>query len=89
MLATSRGLCAPSSVGASSTSGRVIVLNKDGEEIASRETNAATVGRVVTASGVVLSVDLTGEVKQFGTPTRLNAPSADRGSVKVLSWRQL
>lgn len=70
------------------TSGRVVALNRDGEETASHDTDAATIGRVVAASEFAVSVDLTGEVTHFGSPSQLTGPTGDRGSVKVLSWRQ-
>jgi len=88
VLATARNYAPSGTPGEDSTSGRIVVLNKDGEEITSRETGAATVGRGVTAPGVLLSVDLTGEVTQFGTPARLSGLTTGVGSVKILSWRQ-
>ncbi len=71
------------------TTGRIISLNRDGEEDVSRDAGAATLGRVVTAPGVAISVALTGEVTQFGTVSRLTGPAGRTGSVKILSWRQL
>ncbi len=76
-------------LGEKPTSGRIVSLNKDGEEDVSRDAGAATLGRVVTAPGVAVSVALTGEVTQFGAASRLTGPSGSRGSVKILSWRQL
>jgi outer membrane protein assembly factor BamB len=70
------------------TSGRVVALNSSGAEEVSRNTRAATLGRVVTAPGVVITVDLTGEVTQFGAAGRLTGPDGNIGSVKILSWRQ-
>lgn len=70
------------------TSGRVVALNPSGEEEMSWTTAAATVGRVVTAPGVVVSVALTGEVTQFGAASRLTEPAGSLGSVRILSWRQ-
>jgi outer membrane protein assembly factor BamB len=70
------------------TSGRLVALNHSGEEEVSRTMSAATVGRVVTAPGVVVSVALTGEVTQFGTASRLTGPDGGLGTVKILSWRQ-
>ena len=87
VLATSRGYHSAGPI-EEATSGRVVVLNKDGEEIARRETGAATIGHVVTAPGVVLSVDLTGVATQFGSPSRLGGPTTGPGTVRVLSWRQ-
>ena len=69
------------------TSGRVVALNPSGEEVVSRTAAAATLGRVVTAPGVVVSVALTGEVTQFGAASRLTGSDGSLGSVKILSWR--
>ena len=69
------------------TSGRVVALNHSGEEVVSRTAAAATLGRVVTAPGVVVSVALTGEVTQFGAASRLTGSDGSLGSVKILSWR--
>jgi len=71
------------------TSGRIVSLNRNGEEEVSRDAGAATVGRVVTAPGIAVSVALTGEVTQFGSASRLTGPGGGLGSVKILSWRQL
>ena len=70
------------------TSGRIVSLNRDGEENVSRDAGAATLGRVVSAPGIVVSVALTGEVTQFGSASRLAGPVGGSGSVKILSWRQ-
>ena len=70
------------------TSGRVVNLDKSGEETSSSETEAATIGRVVATPGLIVSVDLTGEVTRFGEASRLLGPSGNLGSVKVFSWRQ-
>lgn len=70
-----------------STHGRMVALNETGEEEVSRELEAATIGRVVTAPGVAIAVSLTGEVTQLGTASRLQGPAVGLGSVKVLSWR--
>jgi outer membrane protein assembly factor BamB len=70
------------------THGRLVVLNEAGEEKVSRNLNAASIGRVVTAPGVVVAVSLTGEVTQLGMASRLRGPVGGQGSVKVLSWRQ-
>ena len=74
--------------GETTTHGRLVGLNEAGEEKVSRNLNAATVGRVVTAPGVVVAVSLTGEVTQLGAASRLLGPVGGQGSVKVLSWRQ-
>ncbi len=71
------------------TTGRIVALKADGEEEISHDAEAATLGRVVTAPKVTVSVALTGEVTQFGTANRLDSPVASPGSVKILSWRQL
>lgn len=70
-----------------SSAGRIIALEKSGEEATSHMTTAATVGRVVTGSGLVVSVSLTGEATQFGHARRLTGPQAPPGSVKIYSWR--
>jgi hypothetical protein len=70
------------------TSGRIVALNRNGEEEVSRDAGAATLGQVVTAPGIAVSVALTGEVTQFGSASRLIGPAGGRGSVKILSWRQ-
>lgn len=70
------------------TSGRVVVLNKAGEEDVSRETASATVGRIVMEPGVAVSVALTGEVTQLGTASREAGPGGSLGTVRILSWRQ-
>jgi outer membrane protein assembly factor BamB len=70
------------------TSGRVVALNDAGEEKISRDAEAATLGQVVMAPGVAVSVALTGEVTQLGTASRLTGPVGGPGSVKILSWRQ-
>ena len=74
--------------GETTTHGRLVALNEAVEEKVSRNLNAATVGRVVTAPGVVVAVSLTGEVTQLGAASRLRGPVGGQGSVKVLSWRQ-
>ncbi len=74
--------------GETTTHGRLVALNQAGEEKGSRNLNAATVGRVVTAPGVVIAVSLTGEVTQLGAVSRLRGPVGGQGSVKILSWRQ-
>ena len=70
------------------TSGRIVALEKNGTESTMRNIEAGTVGQVVSAPGVVVSVALTGEATQFGQVTRLTGPDGDLGSVKILSWRQ-
>jgi hypothetical protein len=70
------------------TSGRIIALDQAGEEDVSRDAAAATVGRIVVAPGVAVSVALTGEVTQFGTANRLTEPVWSPGLVKIMSWRQ-
>jgi len=79
----------PARLGEQLTSGRIVSLNRNGEEDVSRDAGAATLGRVVTAPGVAVSVALTGAVTQFGTASRLTGPAGGLGSVKILSWRQL
>jgi len=71
------------------TSGRLVAVDRNGTESSSRATAAATVGRVIASPGVVLSVDMHGEVTQFGTVSRLTEANQDRGSVRILSWRPL
>jgi hypothetical protein len=71
------------------TSGRIIALNRSGEEVLSRAAAAATLTRVVSAPGVVVSVALTGDMTRFGTATRLTGPPGGAGSVRILSWREL
>ncbi len=71
------------------TTGRLVAVDRDGAESSSRETTAATVGRVIVSPGVVLSVDMRGEVTQFGTVSRPIEPTPGRGSVRILSWRPL
>jgi len=71
------------------TAGRLVAVDRDGTESSSRATAAATVGRVIASPGVVFSVDMKGEVTQFGTVSRLTEPNRDRGSVRILSWRPL
>jgi len=88
IFATSRDYLSLARSGERPTSGRVVSLNGSGEETASRETDAATIGRVVAAQGFAVTVDLTGDVSQFGTASRLTGPAGERGSVKILSWRQ-
>jgi hypothetical protein len=70
------------------TRGRLVALNQAGEETVDRDLNAATLGRVVMAPGVVLAVSLTGEVTQLGEASRLRGPAGEQGSVRILSWRQ-
>lgn len=70
------------------TSGRIIELDQAGEEDVSRDVAAATVGGIVVAPGVAVSVALTGEITQFGTAARLTAPAWSPGLVKIMSWRQ-
>ena len=71
------------------TTGRLVAVDRDGAESSSRETTAATVGRVIVSPGVILSVDMRGEVTQFGTAGRPIEPNTGRGSVRILSWRPL
>ncbi len=86
VFATARDYHSLLSSGETTTHGRLAALNEAGEEQVSRELNAATVGRVVTAPGVVVAVSLTGEVTQLGAASRLPGPVGGQGSVKVLSW---
>lgn len=88
LIATSLDYLSLARSAAQRTSGRVVALNRDGEETASHDTDAATIGRVLATPGFAVSVDLTGEVTHFGTPAHLSGPTGDRGSVKILSWRQ-
>lgn len=71
------------------TTGRLVTVDKEGGETSSRETPAATLGRVVAAPGIIVSVDLQGTVTQFGTASRLTGPVGGHGSVRVLSWKML
>lgn len=71
------------------TTGRLVTVDKNGVETSSRETAAATLGRVVTAPGIIVSVDLRGTVTQFGTASRLTGPIGGRGSVRIFSWKLL
>ena len=71
------------------TRGRLVTIDREGAESSSRETSAATVGRVVASPGIVVSVDIMGEATQFGTASRLTGPSGELGSVRILSWRPL
>ncbi|MGK2951530.1 MAG: hypothetical protein ACSLEZ_03975 [Thiobacillus sp.] len=88
LLATAVDYLSPARSGEQATSGRIVVLNRAGEEDFSRDTAAATVGRIAIAPGVAVSVALTGEVTQFGSAERITE-SADRpGTVRILSWRQ-
>lgn len=74
---------------AASTSGRMVTLDRTGVEKLSRATDAATIGRVITAPDLAVTVALTGEVTQLGAAGRTGgAASASPGSVKILSWRQ-
>ena len=88
VFATARDYHSLLSSGETTTHGRLVALNEAGEEKVSRNLDAATIGRVVTAPGVVVAVSLTGEVTQLGTASRLRGPVGGQGSVKVLSWRQ-
>lgn len=72
-----------------STQGRIVALNEEGEEELSRDLEAAVIGRLVTAPGVAVAVTLTGEVTQLGTASRLQGPVGGQGRVRILSWRQL
>jgi outer membrane protein assembly factor BamB len=88
LFATAVDYLSPARSGEQATSGRIVALNRAGEEDLSRDTAAATVGRIAIAPGVAVSVALTGEVTQFGSVDRLTE-SADRpGPVRILSWRQ-
>ena len=71
------------------TTGRLVAIDNEGAESSSRETAAATVGRVVAAPGIIVSVDLKGAVTQFGTAGRLTGPIGGQGSVRIFSWRVL
>lgn len=88
VFATARDYHSLLSSGETTTHGRLVALNKAGEEKVSRNLDAATIGRVVTAPGVVVAVSLTGEVTQLGTASGLRGPVGGQGSVKVLTWRQ-
>ncbi len=88
VFATSRDYLSLNSSPVQPTSGRVVSLDAKGEETSSRNLDAAVLGQVVTAPGVVVAVTLTGEVIQFGSASRLNGPEGPSGSVKILSWRQ-
>lgn len=68
-------------------SGRLLVLDKAGQLVVSRDSNAATIGQVVTAPGVAVSVAVTGAVTQIGTASRLSGASGRPGRVRLLSWR--
>ncbi len=70
------------------TSGHLLALNKEGEKISEHDADAAIVGRVASSAGLVATVALSGEVKQFGTASRLTEPAENIGSVRILSWRQ-
>ncbi len=72
-----------------STQGRIIALNQEGEEVLSRDLEAAVIGRLATAPGVAVAVTLTGEVTQLGRASRLRGPLGGQGSVRILSWRPL
>jgi len=71
------------------TTGRLVAIDRDGAESSSKETSAATVGRVVASPGIIVSVDIKGETTQFGTANRLTGPSGAMGSVRILSWKPL
>jgi outer membrane protein assembly factor BamB len=70
------------------TSGRVVALDGEGTEELSRETAAAVVGGLVSAPGVAVAVNLTGEVTLFGSDRRLTGPAGPTGSVRLLAWRE-
>jgi hypothetical protein len=67
--------------------GRIIALDRNGEELTRRET-AANLGRALTDQGLTLVIDVNGTVTQFGHASRLDGPDAARGTVRLLSWRQ-
>ena len=89
IFATASDYLPPGKPSEQSTTGRLVAIDREGMESSSRETAAATVGRVVAAPGIIVSVDLKGAVTQFGTASRLTGPIGGRGSVRILSWRTL
>lgn len=88
LFATARDYISLARIADQPTSGRLVVLNPAGEEGLTRPTASATLGKIVKAPGVTISVSLTGEVTQFGTASRLIGPNGAPGSVQILSWRQ-
>jgi hypothetical protein len=89
MFATASDYLSPGQTSEQPTTGRLVTIDNEGVTISSRETAAATVGRVVAAPDIIVSVDLKGAVTQFGTANRLIGPVGGRGSVRILSWRAL
>jgi len=89
IFATATGYLPLAQTNEQATTGRLVVIDKEGVELSRRETAAATVGQVVASPGIIVSVDMKSEVTQFGTASRMTGPDEDRGSVRILSWRPL
>lgn len=89
MFATASGYLPQCRTGDQPTTGRLVAIDNEGEESSSRETAAATIGRVVAAPDIIISVDMKGAATQFGTSSRLTGPVGGRGAVRILSWRAL
>lgn len=87
LFATARGYD-PLRNGEQTSAGRIVMLSQSGEQEASRELAAATLGQVLNRSGVTVSVALTGEVTQYGEANGQSEEGEGIGSVKILSWRQ-
>lgn len=70
------------------TGGRLVILDKTGQEQSSTVTDSAVAGRIEVGPGLAVAVSLSGQVYQFGTvhlPAEEDAAPA--GSVRLYSWR--
>jgi outer membrane protein assembly factor BamB len=72
----------------SASSGRLVLLDKTGQELTSTWTDHAIAGRVQIGSGVAVAVTLSGRVYRFGTVRLTPDPEAEAiGPFRLFSWR--
>jgi len=74
---------------AEQTVGRLLAIDSTGQLVESVNQPAGLVAQTLVRDGLALSVSLTGDVSQYGTPhTEEEQRPYAEGSVKVLTWRQ-
>ncbi len=68
--------------------GRLVILDKSGQEVSVTATDSPVIGQVRVAPGVAVAVSLTGHVYQFGSARRANSSDMPpTGPLRLFSWR--
>lgn len=75
-------------VAGGNATGRLVILDRDGRELASTPTDSAVAGRVQVEPGTALVVTLSGQVYQFGSVrTEVDPNDPSLSALQLFSWR--